>query len=375
MQPRQRSKCSTTVSVSSTVPSTSASSARCARAASPSPRARARRSGTSAGRSRSARSRRSARAAHRLQRRARRAAIHAGVARLLDVRDAEARGGRAAPPRRPNGARPGSRACSARSSSHGSRLARRPSCARPARRPRARGPRRGRACRPGGEVDRARHELRAVELRASRAASVVDGARRRRAADAAAARPARQRRAGRASRRRACRGRSRRRSSRPCRPSSRSCRRRARRVTPITRSRIAPKRCRSGPERSSSRHSPSVGSPGGSSASIWPCGASASCSSRQPHAAPRRCTVRSPGSCSTIPRSEALGKPGPLQRMRAVRARHLAAEPRRREDLARVREPVRVEARRAGAASPRGRPRRTSSASSTPCRRRRRARR
>ena len=37
--------------------------------------------------------------------------------------------------------------------------------------------------------------------------------------------------------------------------------------------------------------------------------------------------------------------PGPLQRVRAVRARHLAAEPRRRENLPRVRDPVRIERR------------------------------
>ena len=42
-------------------------------------------------------------------------------------------------------------------------------------------------------------------------------------------------------------------------------------VTPITRSRIVPNRWRSGPERSSSRHSASVGSPGGSSESRCPC--------------------------------------------------------------------------------------------------------
>ena len=48
---------------------------------------------------------------------------------------------------------------------------------------------------------------------------------------------------------------------------------------------------------------------------------------------------------STVAGSETLGKPGPLQRVRAVRARDLAAQPRRREDLARVREPVGVEAR------------------------------
>ena len=47
---------------------------------------------------------------------------------------------------------------------------------------------------------------------------------------------------------------------------------------------------------------------------------------------------------SSVAGSETLGKPGPLQRVRAVGPRHLAAEPRRREHLARVREPVGVEA-------------------------------
>ena len=106
MQPRQRSKCSTTVSVSAIVPSTSPASGRSARAASPSPRARASRSGRSAGRSRSGRSRRSARAAHRLHARARRAGSRRGSSSLLDVGDARARAARAAPPRRPSAARP-----------------------------------------------------------------------------------------------------------------------------------------------------------------------------------------------------------------------------------------------------------------------------
>ena len=100
----------------------------------------------------------------------------------------------------------------------------------------------------------------------------------RRAAGAAAAQAARRFRAGRASRRRACRGRSRRRSSRPCRRSSRASRPAASTVTPITRSRIVPKRWRSGPDRSSTRHSASVGSPGGSSDRRCPCSASAACS-------------------------------------------------------------------------------------------------
>src|SRR3954465_11362691 len=53
-------------------------------------------------------------------------------------------------------------------------------------------------------------------------------------------------------------------------------------------------------------------------------------------------TVKSPGSCSTIA-SEAFGNARQLQWMCAIRAGHLAAEPRRRKDLARVREAVRIE--------------------------------
>ena len=57
MQPRQRSKCSTTVGLRRNVPSRSSPSAGCGRAASPSPRSRGRTSGRSAGRSRSGRRR------------------------------------------------------------------------------------------------------------------------------------------------------------------------------------------------------------------------------------------------------------------------------------------------------------------------------
>src|SRR5439155_406211 len=126
-------------------------------------------------------------------------------------------------------------------------------------------------------------------------------------------------------------------------------------------------------------HAPIVGSPGGSSASIWPAGASRrfSSESRIPASTVQ---VRSPASCSmsrpswavesttsppsrpietvvpasaaarmtsaascTLAISETLGKACLLERVGAVGPRHLAAEPWRREHLARVREPVRVE--------------------------------
>ena len=84
------------------------------------------------------------------------------------------------------------------------------------------------------------------------------------------------------SRTRASRGRSRRHSSRPCHPRSRPCRP-GTRVTPRTRSRGAPKRCRSGPERFAARQAPIVGSPGGSSAAAaGPASAAWSTDSRIP---------------------------------------------------------------------------------------------
>src|ERR1700681_1328936 len=52
--------------------------------------------------------------------------------------------------------------------------------------------------------------------------------------------------------------------------------------------------------------------------------------------------VRSPGSYSST-RSEALNEASPLERMGAVGARDLAAQPRRGEHLARVRQAARVE--------------------------------
>src|SRR4051812_16950295 len=110
----------------------------------------------------------------------------------------------------------------------------------------------------------------------------------------------------------------------------------------MTRSRIVPKRWLSGPERFSSRHSPSVGSPGGSSEKR--CRAPASAAERAESRKPASTThVRSPGSCSMIPGSEALCKAGLLERMGTVGAWHLAAQARRREDLAGVRETARIE--------------------------------
>ena len=96
-------------------------------------------------------------------------------------------------------------------------------------------------------------------------------------------------------------------------------------MTPITRSRIVPNRWRSGPERSSSRHSASVGSPGGSSESRCPCGARRAwrADSRRP---PSTMHVRSPGSCSTIPGSESLGMSRPAR----VGGRDTGRAPRRR---------------------------------------------
>src|SRR5581483_4460130 len=153
-------------------------------------------------------------------------------------------------------------------------------------------------------------------------------------------------------------------------------------VTPITRSRAAPKRWRSGPDRSAARHAPIVGLPGGSSASRWPAAASRSFRSRIRTPA-STIAVRSPASCSstwssravetttsppsrsietcrpsaaarasssaawwtlsTSTSSETLGKARLLEWMRAVRAGHLAAEARRRQQLPRVAEPDRVE--------------------------------
>src|SRR5690242_8484430 len=126
---------------------------------------------------------------------------------------------------------------------------------------------------------------------------------------------------------------------------------------------------------SAARQAPTAGSPGGSRASICPCEARCSWSAER-RMPPSTITVRSPGSysrirsspavesrisppsrsidtvspaasasaaSSSVDGSETLGKTCPLQRVRAVRARHLAAEAGRREDLAGVRQSVGVE--------------------------------
>src|SRR5690348_13716461 len=108
---------------------------------------------------------------------------------------------------------------------------------------------------------------------------------------------------------------------------------------------MVPNRWASGPDRSSSRHSASVGSPGGSSEKRCPRAASSafSAASRSP---PPTTQVRSPGSYSRMrASSEPLCKSRLLERMGAVRTGHLAAEARRGEDLAGVRETARVERR------------------------------
>src|SRR4051812_1720672 len=153
--------------------------------------------------------------------------------------------------------------------------------------------------------------------------------------------------------------------------------------TPSTRSRTAWYRWRSGPLSAVAISPPIVPPPGGSTASICPAPANASCARATGTPA---CTiaVRSPSLCSTIasrpavdssksgasmarphgrvpdprirPRrparsascraaatSEALGKPRGLERMLTVRPGHLAAQPRRRHDLPWVGQPVGVE--------------------------------
>ena len=106
-----------------------------------------------------------------------------------------------------------------------------------------------------------------------------------------------------------------------------------------------PKRWRSGPERSSSRQSPSVGSPGGSSERRCPCSPSAACSSESRRPASTM-HVRSPGSCSRIrPAQKRSASPASSSGCARCGPGHLAAEPRRREELAGVREPGRVECR------------------------------
>ena len=74
-------------------------------------------------------------------------------------------------------------------------------------------------------------------------------------------------------------------------------------------------------------------------------------------------------------RLETLGNADPLERVDAVRPGHLAAEPRRRDHLARIADARPGRTRGAAARTPAGRAPRTSAASSTPCPCRRRARR
>ena len=173
-----------------------------------------------------------------------------------------------------------------------------------------------------------------------------------------------QREASRASRRRAARGRSRRRSSRPCRPRSRSSRRASTSVTPRTRSRGAPKRCRSGPESSSASSAPTVGSPGGSSESRWPCCARArrcSADSRMPASTVH---VRSPGSCSRI-RSRPVGR----QVVADPQPAALARAPRRATSarLLEARDARQRRSSRAGGCGTARAPRRRGAASGSPC--------
>ena len=215
MQPRQRSKCSTTVSVSSTVPSTSRSSGRSGRAASPSPRARARRWDRSAGRSRSARSRRSARAAQSLHGRARPAGSTTGGSprSTYATRGPGRTSGALLPSQR---ARPGS-----------ARLQRAhlvprvgPLAAERGRLRLDRALARPRRARTSGRRSKST-ALGTSWSGAARAQSLRADANRRRGGGRGCSRSAS--RATSPSRprepRRACRGRSRRRSSRPCRPS------------------------------------------------------------------------------------------------------------------------------------------------------------
>src|SRR3954468_15373288 len=152
--------------------------------------------------------------------------------------------------------------------------------------------------------------------------------------------------------------------------------------TPSTRSRTAWYRWRSGPLSAVAISPPIVPPPGGSTASICPALANASCA-RATGTPVCTIAVRSPSLCSTIasrpsvdsspsasagrpqrrdpvPRmrsrrpsrsascsaaatSEALGKACRLQRVLPGRPGHLAAQPRRRHDLARVGEPAGVE--------------------------------
>src|SRR3954471_21437300 len=152
--------------------------------------------------------------------------------------------------------------------------------------------------------------------------------------------------------------------------------------TPSTRSRTAWYRWRSGPLSAGAISPPIVPPPGGSTASICPALANASCAratgtpvctiavrspclcstiasrpsvASSPSASAGRPQRRDPvprmrsrrpsrsASCSAAATSEALGKACRLQRVLPVRPGHLAAQPRRRHDLARVGEPAGVE--------------------------------
>ena len=160
-------------------------------------------------------------------RRARRAGSRSRRGSPLDVGDARARAARAAPAPPSQRTRPGRPACSARTSAHGSAV-----LAAELRRLRLHGSRAAleehehlarRRCRPRSA--RARSGAGSASGRAPTRDRALRGGQRVQAQRERARRC----RAGRASRRRACRGRSPRRSSRPCRPSSRACRRAARR--------------------------------------------------------------------------------------------------------------------------------------------------
>ena len=355
MQPRQRSKCSATWSVScDRAVVERRPSGGCARAASPSPRARARRSGSSAGRTRSARSRRSAPGPHRLHDAlgerapcARRGVRGVGDARArahqrrllaglpapatgqrrlqrADLRPAVASSPPSAAQLRVDGAlasprtstcsgRPRGRRRSARAASGAA-----PASASASMRDGARA-RRQRVQPQRDPLDRAEPPARAAEQLAEVVAGdVLDDLAARARARAVARAPSSRRSRGRAS----------------CRSGGAAGRR-------------GP---RAGTRRSSA-------SPGGSSDRRWPCSATQALEHRRAPSTParspsgRRARTRSAAAQTRSIESRAL------ERVGAVGARHLAAQPRRREDLARVGEAARVEARGAAAPSRRGRPR------------------
>ena len=96
---------------------------------------------------------------------------------------------------------------------------------------------------------------------------------------------------------------------------------------------------------------------------------------RSPRAGPRPRPRRLAGPGVSVFGLEALRQAGLLERVLAVGPGHLAAQPRRRHDLAGVDAARRGRTRSAASGRPRGPARRTSSACSASCRRRRRARR